>query len=76
MYNTINIHYNTINDCLYLGSLYVYYFFLATKIIEIVSVKLLTLDEIIYIVIDVHKSKHRAAKAIFAEYKDNNSKYL
>ena len=79
MYNTINIHHNTLNDCLYLGSLYLDYFFLSTELIETVSVKLLTLDEIIALVInkrDVHKSKHPAAKAILAEFKDDESKNL
>lgn len=65
MYNTISIHHNTLNDCLYLGSLYLDFFFLCTELIEKLSVKLLTLDEIIALVInkrDVHKSKHPAAK--------------
>ena len=79
MYNTINIHHNTLNDCLYLGSLYLDYFFLSTELIEKLSVKLLTLDEIIALVInkrDVHKSKHPAAKAILAVFKDDESKIL
>ena len=79
VYNTINIHHNTLNDCLYLGSLYIDYFFLSTELIETVSVKLLTLDEIIVLVInkrDVHKSKHPTAKAILAEFKDDESKNL
>ena len=77
MYNTISIHHNTLNDCLYLGSLYLDYFFLCTELIEKLSVKLLTLDEIIALVInkrDVHKSKHPAAKAIFAVFKDDKRK--
>ena len=79
MYNTINIHHNTLNDCLYLGSLYVDHFFLSTELVEAVSVKLLTLDEIIALVIDkrdIHNSKHPAAKAIFAEFKDDSRKNL
>lgn len=79
MYDTINIHHKTLNDCLYSGNLYLEYFFLSTDLIETVNIKFLTLDEIKAIVIskrDAHKSKHPAAKSILAEFKDDNSKNL
>ena len=79
MYDTINIHHKTLNDCLYSGSLYLEHFFLSTDFIETVNIKLLTLDKIKALVIskrDAHKSKYPAAKAILAEFKDDNSKNL
>ena len=79
MYNSINIHHKTLNDCLDLGTLYLDYFFLSLDLLETVSNNLLTLYEIQTLVVskrDLYKIKHPAAKAILAEYKDDASKNL
>ena len=79
MYNTINIHHKTLNDCLYLGNLYLDCFFLSLDPIETVNVKLLTLNSIRALVIsmrDVHINIHPAAKTILAEFKDDKGKNL
>ena len=79
MYDMINIHHKTLNDCLYLGSLYLDHFFLSLDLLEIISVKLLSLDEIRALVINkrnVHINKHPAAKIILAEFKDDETKNL
>jgi hypothetical protein len=79
MYNSINIHHKTLNDCLDLGTLYLDYFFLSVDLLETISNNLLTLDEIQTLVVskrDLYKIKHPGAKAILAEYKDDGSKNL
>jgi GIY-YIG catalytic domain/NUMOD1 domain len=79
MYNMINIHHNTLNDCLDLGTLYLDYFFISLDNFELTNVKLITLDEIKDLVKtkrDIYKVKHPAAKAILAEFKDDPSKNL
>ena len=79
MYSTIHIHHKTLNDCLYLGNLYLDYFFLSLDPVETVEVKFLTLDEIRALVIckrDVHVKIHPAAKTILAEFKDDEGKNL
>lgn len=77
MYNMVNIHHKTLNDCLDLGTLYLDHFFLSLDALESMNVKLLTLDVMKNLVKpkrDLHKTKHLAAKAILAEFKNDASK--
>ena len=79
MYNMINIHHKTLNDCLDVGNLYLDYFFLSLDSLESNRIKLLSLDAIKDLVKtkrDTHIVKHPAAKAILAEFKDDASKNL
>lgn len=46
MYNTIGIHHKTLTDCLYLGTLYLDYFFLSLDLLETTSTNTLSLDQI------------------------------
>ena len=77
MYNSINIHHNTLNDCLDSGRVYLDTFFLSLdEIKESSNINLLTLDEIKDLVKekrDLYEVKHPAAKAILAEFKDNSN---
>ena len=76
MYNTINIHHNTLNDCLDNGKLYLdTFFFSLDEIEESTSTNLLTLDEIKTLVSkkrEIYQVKHPASKAILAEFKDDS----
>jgi hypothetical protein len=78
MYNLINIHHTSLNDCLNLGTLYLDEFFFSLDLIEESDkTNLLNLDEIQRLVLDkrnIYTVKHPAAKAILAEYKDDLSK--
>jgi hypothetical protein len=78
MYNLINIHHTTLNDCLTLGILYLDEFFFSLDIIEESNkTNLLDLNELQDLVSDkrnIYSVKHPAAKAISAEYKDDSSK--
>lgn len=80
MYDTINIHHNTLNDCLSSGATYLDTFFLSLDPIEeSTKINLLGLDELKPIVKDkrdIHRMKHPAAKAILAEFKGDPSKNL
>ena len=80
MYDSINIHHTTLNDCLTLGTLYLNAFFFSLDIIEeSTKTNLLSLDQIQILVKDkrdLHNVKHPAAKAILAEFKDDSSKNL
>lgn len=79
MYNTINIHHKTLNDCLDLGTIYLDCFYLSIDLLESITTNLLTLDKIKSLVItkrELFKVKHPAAKAILAEFKDDASKTL
>ena len=79
MYDKIGIHHKSLQDCLDIGTLYLDHFFLSLDLLETENIKLLTLDEIITSVIikrELYKIKHPAAKAIFAEFKDDVSKNL
>ncbi len=79
MYDTINIHYKTLQDCLDLGVLYLDSFFLSLDLLETDSANPLTLDKIKALVTvkrELHKVRHPAAKAILAEFKDNTSNNL
>jgi hypothetical protein len=75
MYNSINIHYNSLNDCLDTGSAYLdEFFFSLDEIEESNKINLLSLEEIIALVKekrDNYTVKHPAAKAILAEFKDD-----
>lgn len=79
MFDTINIHHKTLNDCLDLGNLYLDHFFLSLDPIETFNVKLLSLDEIKALVTNkrhLYKCKHPASKAITASFKDDTNKNL
>jgi hypothetical protein len=79
MYDTINIHHKTLNDCLDLGTIYLDCFYLSIDLLESITTNLLTLDKIKSLVItkrELFKVKHPAAKAILAEFKDDASKNL
>jgi len=80
MYNSINIHHTSLNDCLVLGSLYLDAFLFSLDLIdESTNINLLSLEEIQKLVLDkreIYNVKHPAAKAILAEFKDNSRKNL
>ncbi len=80
MFDSISIHYNTLNDCLNLGTLYLDTFFFSLDLIEeSTKANILTLDEIKTLVNDkrdVYNVKHPAAKAILAEFKDDSRKNI
>jgi len=80
MYDSINIHHNSLNDCLNLGTLYLDTFFFSLDLIEeSTKTNILTLDEIKSLVRDKRDKylvKHPAAKSILAEFKDDSSKNL
>lgn len=80
MYNSINIHHTTLNDCLNLGNPYIDTFFFSLDLIEeSTKVNLLSLDQIQSLVVDkrnLYNVKHPAAKAILAEFKDDSGKNL
>jgi len=77
MYNSINIHHKSLNDCLDSGLVYLDFFFFSLDQIEKSSnIKLLTLDEIKAFVKEKrgnYQIKPPAAKAILAEFKDTSS---
>lgn len=78
MYNLINIHHTSLNDCLSLGTLYLDEFFFSLDLIEESDkTDLLNLEEIQDLVLNKRNTyviKHPAAKGILAEYKDDSSK--
>lgn len=80
MYNTINIHHNTLSDCVNLGTLYInYFFFSLDEIEEVTYINLLEMEEIKSLVDNkrsLHKVIHPAAKCILAEFKDDSRKDL
>nr|YP_005351177.1 orf966 [Peltigera malacea]AEK48305.1 orf966 [Peltigera malacea] len=79
MYNTISIHHKTLHDCIDLGVLYLDSFFLSLDLLETENVYMLNLDQIKALVKtkrELHKLKHPASKAIFAEFKNDASKNL
>ncbi len=80
MYNTINIHHNSLKDCLDSGSLYLDAFFFSLDLIEeSTESNILTLDEIKALVSEKRDSytiKHPTARAIIAEFKDDPRKNL
>jgi hypothetical protein len=76
MYNSINIHHKTLNDCIDSGQLYLDTFFLSLdQIEESTKTNLLTLDKIQALVSEkreISQVKHPASKAILAEFKDDS----
>lgn len=80
MYDTINIHHNTLNSCLNLGNLYLDTFFFSLDVIEeSTESNLLKLEELKELVSNkktIYKVKHPASKSILAEFKDDSSKNL
>ena len=80
LYSSINMHHNTLNDCLNLGNIYLDTFFFSLDIIEeFPETDLLNLDQIKNLVLnkrDVYEIKHPAAKSILAEFKDEPKKNL
>lgn len=80
LYNLINIHHNTLNDCLNLGQTYLDTFFFSLDLIEnFTKSDLLSKDEIKSLVKNkriLYNVKHPAAKSILAEFKDDVRKNL
>src|ERR1044071_3059682 len=80
LYSSINMHHNTLNDCLNLGNIYLDTFFFSLDLIEeSPKTNLLNLDQIKSLVSDkrdVYDVKHPAAKSILAEFKDDSKKNL
>jgi hypothetical protein len=80
MYDSINIHHKSLNDCLNLGTLYLDTFFFSLDLVEeSTKTNILTLDEIKSLVNetrDKYLVKHPTAKSILAEFKDDSSKNL
>lgn len=80
LYSSINMHHNTLNDCLNLGKIYLDTFFFSLDLIEeSIETNLLNLDQIKDLVSDkrdVYEVKHPAAKSILAEFKDEPKKNL
>jgi len=77
MFNSINIHHKTLENCIYNGQLYLdAFFFSLEKIEESTNTNLLTLDEVKALILKkrkIYQVKHPIAKAIIAEFKDNPS---
>jgi len=80
MYDSINIHHKTLNNCLDTGAIYLDSFLFSIDIIEeSENTNLISLDEIKELVSNkrtVYDLKHPASKGIFAEFKDDSSKNL
>lgn len=80
VYSLINMHHNTLNDCLNLGNIYLDTFFYSLDLIEeSPGDSLLDLDKLQSLVSDkrnVYDVKHPAAKSILAEFKDEPKKNL
>jgi hypothetical protein len=79
-YDCINIHHNTLNDCLNLGNIYLdTYFFSLDLIEESPETSLIPSHQIKSLISDkrnVYDVKHPAAKSILAEFKDEPKKNL
>ncbi len=79
MYDIINIHHKTLNDCLDLGILYLDNFFLSLDFLENEITNLLPLEQLKTLVTDrrnLYKIKHPTSKSILAEFKNDASKNL
>lgn len=80
VYDSINIHHNTLNDCLNLGNIYLDTFFFSLDLIEeSPKTDILDFDKIKSLVSykrEVYNVKHPAAKSILAEFKDEPKKNL
>jgi len=75
MYNSINIHHKTFENCINIGQIYLdTFFFSLERIEESTCTNLLTLNEIKALVLEkrkIYQIKHPLSKAILAEFKDN-----
>ena len=80
VYNLINIHHRTLNDCLNLCNIYLDTFLFSLEIIEeSPESNILSLDEIKRLVLDkrkIYKVKHPASKSILGEFKDDAKKNI
>jgi GIY-YIG catalytic domain/Cytochrome C and Quinol oxidase polypeptide I/NUMOD1 domain len=80
IYDSINIHHKTLNDCLNLGTLYLDVFFLSLDLIEeSLKTNIMNLEDFKILVNnnkEIYKVKHPTAKTILAEFKDDPTKNL
>lgn len=80
VYDSINMHHNTLKDCLNLGTIYLDTFFFSLDLIEeSPETNFLHVDQIKSLVSDkrdVYSVKRPAAKSILAEFKDEPKKNL
>lgn len=80
MYDSINIHHNTLSNCLSTGATYLNNFFFSLEIIEeSENTNLLTIEKIKRLVIDtrdIYEVKHPSARKILAQFKGYASKNL
>lgn len=80
LYNLINMHHNTLNDCLNLGNIYLDTFFFSIDLIEeSPGINFLSLDQIKSLISnkrDTYEVKHPASKSILAEFKDDPKKNI
>jgi hypothetical protein len=80
VYSLINMHHNTLNDCLNLGNIYLDTFFYSLDLIEESSeTNLLDLDKMQNLVSykrNIYDVRHPAAKSILAEFKHEPKKNL
>jgi hypothetical protein len=80
MYDSINIHHKTLNNCLNAGTLYLDTFFISLdQIEESEHIDLLTLEvlkELMDLKRSTYKVKHPASRQILAEFKDDSNKNL
>ncbi|GBT68126.1 hypothetical protein M6KS0526p2_2720 [Staphylococcus aureus] len=80
MYDSINIHHKSLNNCLNAGVLYLDTFFISLdQIEESEYINLLTLEELkelINLKRSTYKVKHPASRKILAEFKDDSNKNL
>lgn len=80
VYSLINMHHNTLNDCLNLGNIYLDTFFYSLDLIEESSgTNLLDLHKMQNLVSykrNIYDVRHPAAKSILAEFKDEPKKNL
>ena len=80
VYNLINIHHVTLNNCLNSGTIYLENFFFSLDLIEeSPKTNILSLDELKKIILykrELYNVKHPAAKSILGEFKDDPKKNI
>lgn len=80
VYNLINIHHVTLNNCLNSGTIYLDNFFFSLDLIEeSPKTNILSLDELKKIILykrELYNVKHPAAKSILGEFKDDPKKNI
>ena len=80
VYNLINIHHVTLNNCLNSGIIYLDNFFFSLDLIEeSPKTNILSLDELKKIILykrELYNVKHPAAKSILGEFKDDPKKNI